>query len=63
MFYWLFQLFNDYDFPGNNLMGYITFRAGISFVIALIVALTFGHSIIRRLQRMQIGEEIRSLGL
>ncbi len=63
MFYWLFQQIGDYDFPGRNLMGYITFRAGISFAIALVVALLFGHSIIRRLQRMQVGEEVRNLGL
>lgn len=63
MFYWLFQQIGGYDFPGRNLMGYITFRAGISFAIALVVALLFGHSIIRRLQRMQVGEEVRNLGL
>lgn len=44
-------------------MGYITFRAGISFALALLVALVFGHSIIRRLQKLQIGEEVRNLGL
>lgn len=63
MLYWLLQLTDELDFPGRNLMGYITFRAGISFAIALLVALLFGHSIIRRLQRMQIGEEVRNLGL
>lgn len=63
MLYWLFQIVDGIDFPGRNLMGYITFRAGISFALALILALAFGHSIIRRLQRMQIGEEVRNLGL
>ena len=63
MFYWLFDQFGNYDFPGHNLMGYITFRAGISFTIALLIALIFGHTVIRRLQRMQIGEEVRNLGL
>lgn len=63
MLYWLLQLTGDLDFPGRNLMGYITFRAGISFALALLVALVFGHSIIRRLQKLQIGEEVRNLGL
>ncbi len=63
MLYWLFQIVDGIDFPGRNLMGYITFRAGISFALALVLALAFGHSIIRRLQRMQIGEEVRNLGL
>ena len=52
-----------WDFPGRNLMGYITFRAGITFALSLLIALCFGHHIIRRLQRMQIGEEVRNLGL
>lgn len=63
MFYWLFEALNGWDIPGKNLMSYITFRAGISFTIALLIALLFGHHIIRRLQRMQIGEEVRNLGL
>lgn len=63
MFYWLFQNLDGCKFPGSNLMGFITFRAGISFALALVIALVFGHHIIRRLQRMQIGEEVRNLGL
>lgn len=63
MIYWLLQQFSDFDFPGRNLMGYITFRAGASFALALLVALVFGHAIIRRLRMMQIGEDVRNLGL
>ncbi|MCH5232118.1 MAG: phospho-N-acetylmuramoyl-pentapeptide-transferase [Muribaculaceae bacterium] len=63
MFYWLFYFLRDYDFPGSGLMGYITFRAGFSFAISMIIALVFGRSIITRLQKMQVGEVIRNLGL
>lgn len=63
MIYALFQYFDHWDFPGHNLMSYITFRAGISFALALLIALIFGQRVIARLQRMQIGEEIRNLGL
>lgn len=63
MIYWLFQHFEYLEFPGRNLMNYITFRAGVSFALAMLIALTFGHHVIRRLQKMQIGEEIRNLGL
>ena len=63
MIYWLTEALDGLDFPGHNLMSYITFRAGISFALALVIALVFGHVIIRRLQRMQIGEEVRNLGL
>ncbi len=63
MLYALFQHFADSDFPGRHLMDYITFRSGISLAIALLVALFFGRIIINRLQRQQIGETIRNLGL
>lgn len=63
MLYSLMQLFDGWDFPGHNLMGYITFRAGISFALSMLVALVFGHKIIERLQKMQVGEVVRNLGL
>ena len=63
MFYHLFQLLEGYDIPGARLIDYITFRAGFSFTLAMLIALIFGRSIITRLQRMQVGEEIRNLGL
>ena len=47
MLYWLLQQLGDVDFPGQNLMGYITFRSGVSFAVALLIALLFGHSVIR----------------
>lgn len=63
MIYALLELLDGLKFPGHNLMGYISFRAGISFAVALIIALAFGHKIIERLQRMQVGEVVRNLGL
>ena len=63
MIYALFQLLKDTDFPGIHLMDYITFRAGTSFALAMVIALVFGRDIIHRLQRMQVGEVIRNLGL
>ena len=63
MIYALLEYFDGWSFPGHNLMGYITFRAGISFALALIIALSFGHKVIERLQRMQVGEVVRNLGL
>jgi len=63
MLYALLEQMEDWQFPGHNLMGYITFRAGIAFSLALLIALVFGQKIIHRLQKMQIGEEIRNLGL
>lgn len=63
MIYAIFQHFADSDFPGHHLMDYITFRSGIALALAMIIALTFGRMIIDRLQRHQIGETVRNLGL
>ncbi len=63
MIYALLEFLDEWKFPGHNLMGYISFRAGISFALALVIALSFGHKVIERLQRMQVGEVVRNLGL
>lgn len=63
MIYHLFDLLKGTDFPGRYLMEFITFRAGLAFAISLLFALIVGKGMIRRLQRMQVGEEIRNLGL
>lgn len=63
MIYALLEYFDSWDFPGHNLMGYITFRAGVSFSLAMLIALGFGHKVIERLQKMQVGEVVRNLGL
>ncbi|MBD5371324.1 MAG: phospho-N-acetylmuramoyl-pentapeptide-transferase [Bacteroides sp.] len=64
MFYSIVQKYlESTDFPGRHLMDYISFRAGITFSLSLLLALIFGQQVIHRLQRLQIGEEIRDLGL
>lgn len=63
MLYSLFSLLQDTDFPGARLMTYITFRSGAAFVLALLMAIFVGRTIITRLQKMQIGEIIRDLDL
>lgn len=63
MIYSLFQLMSDSGLPGIRLMDYITFRAGMAFALAMIIALIFGRDIIHRLQKRQVGEVVRNLGL
>lgn len=62
MLYTLFDYLQG-SLPGARLMTYITFRSVTAFLLALIIALLFGRKIIDRLQKMQIGETIRDLGL
>ena len=63
MLYHLFEALKDYDIPGQGLMGYLSFRAILANVISMLFAFFAGEPIIRWLQRRQIGETIRDLGL
>ena len=49
--------------PGAGLFHYLSFRAMLAAVISMLIAFFAGGRIIRRLQRHEIGEEIRDLGL
>ncbi len=51
------------DIPGQGLWGYLSFRAIISFTTALLISIFAGRKIIGWIQKKQIGEEIRDLGL
>ncbi len=65
MIYHLFKWFEKigWDIPGANLMNYISFRASACIILALIIAFWIGPKIIHKLQKKQIGETIRDLGL
>lgn len=49
--------------PGMGLMNYLSFRALLAAVISMLIAFFAGKQIIAWLQRRQIGETIRDLGL
>ncbi|MBK8504259.1 MAG: phospho-N-acetylmuramoyl-pentapeptide-transferase [Saprospiraceae bacterium] len=64
MLYYLFKFLEDqYDIPGAGLFQYISFRAGLAIILSLIISILLGGRIIRYLQKMQIGETVRDLGL
>lgn len=63
MFYYLFNYLEQYNVPGARLFDYVTFRTGVAFVLAMLIASIIGRRIIDRLQKMQVGEIIRNLGL
>jgi phospho-N-acetylmuramoyl-pentapeptide-transferase len=64
MLYHLFTyLDREYNLPGAGLFQYITFRAGLAILISLLISLVFGKKIIGLIQRMQIIEKQRALGL
>ena len=51
------------DIPGMGLFGYLSFRAIAAFTLALLISIFAGRKIIAWLQKKQIGETIRDLGL
>ena len=63
MLYHLFNYLQDTGFPGIRLMTYLSFRAMAAIVLSMLIAFFAGGRIIRWLQRKQIGESIRDLGL
>ena len=64
MLYYLFEyLDKTLNIPGAGVFQYITFRAFAAIITSLGIAAIWGKTVIYRLQRLQIGEEIRDLGL
>ena len=64
MLYYLFEyLEKQYQLPGAGLFQFLTFRAAMSVLLSLLIAMVYGKRIIVFLQKKQIGESIRDLGL
>ena len=64
MLYHLVKYFSQhFDIPGVGMFLSLSFRAAMAIILALTIGMIFGRKIIRLLQRRQIGEEVRNLGL
>ena len=63
MLYHLLENLENYDFPGAGLYKYLSFRAGMALLLSLLISTIYGKRIISFLQRKQIGETVRDLGL
>lgn len=63
MLYYLFDWLHGHNFPGAGMFQYISFRAALAIVLSLFISLIIGKSVIKKLQKAQIGETIRDLGL
>tara|TARA_B100001142_G_scaffold192260_1_gene191268 strand:- start:1879 stop:3093 length:1215 start_codon:yes stop_codon:yes gene_type:complete len=64
MFYFLFEyLENQFQLTGATLFQYISFRSSLAFIFSLFFSIIFGKKIINFLNKKQIGESIRDLGL
>lgn len=63
MIYHLFEYLEQFDFPGAGMFQYLSFRASFAVITSLVISMIFGKRIIKMLQRKQIGESVRDLGL
>ena len=64
MIYELFDLLSkNFNFSGEYLYKFLSFRAVLAAFTALIITIWFGQSLIDKLKKMQMGETIRDLGL
>ncbi len=63
MLYVLFSWLDKLDVPGAGMFEYISFRSALSVITALLLSTLIGKRIIRALQKKQVGEVVRDLGL
>ena len=63
MLYYLFNYLESLNLPGARLFTFISFRSAAAVITSLIISLLIGKRIIQYLQRKQVGEVVRELGL
>ena len=64
MLYNLFEILeSQFNLPGASLFSYLSFRAAVTVIMALLISIVFGKKIINYLKVKQVGENVRVLGL
>jgi len=63
MFYYLFNYLESLKIPGAGIFKFISFRSAGAVIASLIISMLIGKRIIRFLQKKQVGEVVRDLGL
>ena len=63
MLVYLFKYLDTLDIPGAGIFQYITFRSAMAVITSLVISLLIGKRIIQFLQKKQVGEVVRDLGL
>ncbi len=61
IFDWLAK--EGFLFPGINLFKFITFRVMLAMILSLVITTVYGKKLIKYLQKRQLGESVRDLGL
>ena len=63
MLYYLFNYLDQRDFPGAGVFNYVTFRAAIAVILALVVSVWFGNWFIKLLKRKKVVETQRDASI
>jgi phospho-N-acetylmuramoyl-pentapeptide-transferase len=64
MLYWIAEYLQEtYGIGTFRLFDYLSFRAALAIIFSLVISMLLGGRIIRYLQKLQIGETVRDLGL
>jgi phospho-N-acetylmuramoyl-pentapeptide-transferase len=63
MLYDFFDYLNRLNVPGAGIFHYISFRSSMALILSLLLSTIIGRQIIDKLQKFQIGETVRNLGL
>lgn len=63
MLYYLFNYLQKCNFPGAGVFNYVTFRAAMAIILALIVSVWFGNGFIKMLKRKKVVESQRDASI
>ena len=63
MLYYLFNYLDQCDFPGAGMLNYVTFRAAVAVILALVVSVWFGNWFIKMLKRRKVVETQRDASI
>ena len=63
LFDWLTQHWTTSRFPGSGLFQFITFSVMLAVILSLVITTVYGKKLIAYLEKKQLGESVRDLGL
>ena len=63
MLYYLFNYLDQHNFPGAGVFNYVTFRAAMAVILALVISVWFGYWFIKMLKRKKITETQRDVAI
>ncbi len=63
MLYYFFRFLEQFGVPGSNLWGYISFRALLALMLALVISAWFGEYFIKWMKRHNISEVQRDASI